>query len=225
MSTDEGSYRERVEQNLAALRVHIAKLGIQFDFSAEIDLPEPDEPLAELFAYLKIIQGNLRELHEAQQQAIAELDQRVMERTKELEAKVATIRAQSQAIVELSTPAMLLWDAVLTLPLIGCIDTQRGKQITENLLAGIVAHQAEVAIIDVTGVPFVDTAVASHLIDAMRAARLLGATVILAGLSPANAQALIRLGVDLDEIETRGTLQKALVRALDLVGRQICVRH
>lgn len=133
-------------------------------------------------------------------------------------AKDKLIAQQSRALQELSTPVIQVWDGVLILPLIGTVDTRRGHQITESLLESIVDTQASVAIIDITGVPVVDTLVAGHFINAVRAARLLGADVILTGVSPYNAQALVKLGVDLSQISTQGSLKSGLRMAIEMAG-------
>lgn len=131
------------------------------------------------------------------------------------QAKDELIEQQSRALQELSTPVIKVWHGVLVLPLIGTVDTARGQQITENLLQSIVTTQASVAIIDITGVPVVDTMVAGHFLKTIQAAKMLGAEVILTGVSPYNAQALVKLGVDLSQVTTKGSLEAGLKLAIE----------
>jgi rsbT co-antagonist protein RsbR len=124
------------------------------------------------------------------------------------------IRQQAKAIAELSTPVIQLWDQILALPLIGTIDSARAKQIMENLLNQIVKTKSSQVVIDITGVPIVDTGVASRLMRTVEAARLLGAECILTGISPVIAQTLVTVGINLGNIQTRATLKNGLESAL-----------
>ena len=130
-----------------------------------------------------------------------------------LDERQRTIAAQHAAIRELSTPVLQLPDDVLLMPLVGAIDSERAAQMTQVLLHGIAEHRARAVVLDVTGVVQVDTAVADHLIRTVRAARLMGCEAYLTGLSVDNAQTLVRLGVDMSEIATLGTLQAGLLAA------------
>jgi rsbT co-antagonist protein RsbR len=130
-----------------------------------------------------------------------------------LEAKERIIRTQEEAIRELSTPVLEPRPGLLLLALVGLIDTERADSLTEQLLAAITARRSTVVIIDVTGVPAIDTAVASHLMHAVEAARLMGATGILAGLSTANARTLVGLGIDFRSLHVVGTLADAMEEA------------
>jgi rsbT co-antagonist protein RsbR len=131
------------------------------------------------------------------------------------------IREQQRTILELSTPVVQVWERILALPIVGTVDTLRTQQIMEDLLQKIVETGAEVVLLDITGVPVVDTSVARHLIQTGTAARLLGAEVILVGISPRIAQTLVHLGVDLGEVTTRASLAKGLEVALSLTHRQV----
>lgn len=134
-----------------------------------------------------------------------------------------TISLQQEAIRELSTPVLQLRDRLLILPIIGLIDTHRAKQLTESLLRAIRDNRAKVAVIDVTGVVTVDTKVANHLIQTVAASRLMGATVIITGLSADVAQTLVTLGVDLSTLNTVGDLQGGLEVAERLLGYQVVI--
>lgn len=120
---------------------------------------------------------------------------------------------QREAILELSTPVISLWEGIIMAPLIGTMDTNRANQVMERLLEGIVESQARVAILDVTGLPIVDTMVAAHLFDMVQAAKMLGSTVVITGISPAIAQTLTKLQIDLSQVITKGTLRAGLEEA------------
>jgi rsbT co-antagonist protein RsbR len=129
-------------------------------------------------------------------------------------AQEETIRAQAAALAELSTPLIPISDSVVVMPLIGAVDSRRAQQVLEALLEGIGATGADVAILDITGVPVVDTMVANGLIQAAMAVRLLGAQVMLTGIRPEVAQTLVGLGVDLRGIVTHSTLQSGIAAVL-----------
>jgi rsbT co-antagonist protein RsbR len=129
-----------------------------------------------------------------------------------------TIREQQEAIRELSTPVLQVRERLLILPIIGLIDPQRARQLTEQLLRGIRNNRARVVVIDITGVPAMDSSVANHLVQTVEASRLLGATVIVTGLSPDIAQTLVNIGVDLAKMNTVGDLQGGIEEASRLLG-------
>jgi len=131
------------------------------------------------------------------------------------------IREQQEAIRELSTPVLQVRERLLILPIIGVIDSQRARQVTEQLLRGIRANRAKVVVIDITGVPSVDATVANHLVQTVDASRLMGATVIVTGLSAEIAQTLVNIGVDLNKMKTVGDLQGGIEEAERLLGYQI----
>jgi rsbT co-antagonist protein RsbR len=131
------------------------------------------------------------------------------------------IRQQQEAIRELSTPVLQVRERLLILPIIGVIDPQRSRQVTEQLLRGIRANRAKVVVIDITGVPSVDSTVANHLVQTVDASRLMGATVIVTGLSSEIAQTLVTIGVDLTKMKTVGDLQGGIEEAERLLGYQI----
>ncbi|MBN1991894.1 MAG: STAS domain-containing protein [Anaerolineae bacterium] len=162
----------------------------------------------------------------------ATLEQRVAERTAELEESMAerellqqqVIEAQKQAIQELSTPVIPLMNApdgrgsIIVMPLIGSIDTMRARDITRALLAGISKHQARVVILDVTGVSIMDTGIVNHLNKTIQAAQLKGARTIVTGISDEVAETIVDLGIDWGKLETLRDLQTGLVTALSSVG-------
>ncbi|MDB5410588.1 MAG: hypothetical protein JWL84_5500 [Rhodospirillales bacterium] len=133
------------------------------------------------------------------------------------------IMRQQQELLELSTPVVELWEGVLALPLIGTLDSARTQVVMENLLEEIVAKGAEIAIIDITGVPTVDTLVAQHLIKTVSAARLMGADCIISGIRPQIAQTIVHLGLELDVI-SKATMADAFALALRRVGKTIVAR-
>ncbi len=138
----------------------------------------------------------------------------------ELEEKVRLLEAQRAAIRELSTPVIQVWEGILVLPIVGTVDSDRARQIMESLLTRIVETQSEIVILDITGVPMVDTAVANHLIMTVQAAKMLGARSIVTGLSPRIAQTIVELGVDLGGIATCANLRAGLEMALGSVKRE-----
>ncbi|MGR3582813.1 STAS domain-containing protein [Pseudooceanicola nanhaiensis] len=128
------------------------------------------------------------------------------------------IERQREEMLELSTPVVELWDRVLTLPLIGTLDSARAQEVMENLLQTILERQAEVVIVDITGVGTVDTQVAQHLLRAAAAVRLMGAECIISGISPMIAQTMVQLGIDVGTVSTRSSIRTALADALKTVG-------
>jgi rsbT co-antagonist protein RsbR len=147
----------------------------------------------------------------------------------ERESQLREINMQQQQLLdmirEISSPVIPVHDEVLVLPLVGTIDTARSSRIMETLLTGVQEHAAEVVIIDITGVPIVDTSVANHLIQTTRAATLLGAHCVLVGVSAEVAQTLVQLGVNLSTLVTRSNLQAGITYALERQGRAITAQE
>jgi rsbT co-antagonist protein RsbR len=137
------------------------------------------------------------------------------------ESREAVIRRQQEELMELSTPVVQLWDEVLALPLIGTLDSSRTQVVMENLLQRVVETGARIAIIDITGVPTVDTLVAQHLMKTVAATRLMGADCIISGIRPQIAQTIVHLGVNLNDIITKATLADAFQVALQRVGATV----
>jgi rsbT co-antagonist protein RsbR len=136
-------------------------------------------------------------------------------------AREQVILRQQQELLELSTPVVQLWQGILALPLIGTLDSARTQVVMENLLQKIVETGASIAIIDITGVPTVDTLVAQHLLKTIAAARLMGADCIISGIRPQIAQTIVHLGVNLEDVLTKATLADAFVVALKRTGSTI----
>lgn len=144
-------------------------------------------------------------------------------RADELEEKFSIIEEQRKAIEELSTPIIKIWDRVLVLPLIGVLDTRRSQKLTESLLTQISATQSKVTILDITGVPTVDSAVANHLMKTVAAVKLLGTECVITGIRPEVAQTIVHLGVDLSGVETLSNLAEGLRWALNRLHLKITV--
>lgn len=142
-----------------------------------------------------------------------------------MEAYMATreelIGRQQQELLELSTPVVKLWDGILALPIIGTLDSSRTQMVMENLLQTVVATNSKYAIIDITGVPTVDTLVAQHLLKTITAARLMGAECIISGVRPQIAQTIVHLGINLEDVITKAKLSDAFALALERSGRMV----
>jgi len=136
-------------------------------------------------------------------------------------SRESVIDRQQRELLELSTPVVELWDDVLALPLVGTLDSNRTQIVMESLLEKIVATGASIAIIDITGVPTVDTLVAQHLLKTVAATRLMGADCIISGIRPQIAQTIVHLGVNLGEVTTKATLADAFLVALKRTGASI----
>lgn len=136
-------------------------------------------------------------------------------------AREELISRQQQEILELSTPVVKLWDGILALPIIGTLDSARTQVVMENLLQTVVATNSKYAIIDITGVPTVDTLVAQHLLKTITAARLMGAECIISGVRPQIAQTIVHLGINLEDVVTKANLADALALALRRSGRTV----
>ena len=177
----------------------------------------------------------LKETEEALRQAQTELEARVLDRTAALEKTNATLQAemaerarmqaltiqQGQEMLELSTPVMQVWQGIVVAPLIGTLDSQRTEQFVERLLDRIVETNSPVALVDIMGVPTIDTQTAQHLIEAITAVRILGASVVLTGVRPAIAQTLVHLGIDLSSVVTRSSLSAGLLVALETLNLHV----
>jgi anti-anti-sigma regulatory factor len=135
----------------------------------------------------------------------------------ERRAQELRLERQRDEILELSTPVIQVWDKVLALPIIGTLDSGRAARLTEGLLEKIAESQAEVIILDISGVPTIDTQVAQHLLKTVQAATLMGAASIMSGVRPETAQAMVHLGIDMGQLRSRSTLRDALQLAMQTV--------
>ncbi|WP_333906986.1 STAS domain-containing protein [Delftia acidovorans] len=137
------------------------------------------------------------------------------------QAREEIITRQQEELLELSTPVVKLWEGVLAIPLIGTLDSNRTQVVMESLLQSLVSTESELAIIDITGVPTVDTLVAQHLLRTVTAIRLMGAECIISGIRPQIAQTIVHLGIDMRDITTKATLAEALKLAMGKTGWRI----
>ena len=136
-------------------------------------------------------------------------------------AREELISRQQQELLELSTPVVKLWDGILALPIIGTLDSARTQVVMESLLQTVVSTNSKFAIIDITGVPTVDTLVAQHLLKTITAARLMGAECIISGVRPQIAQTIVHLGINLEDVVTKAKLSDAFALALQRSGRKV----
>jgi rsbT co-antagonist protein RsbR len=134
------------------------------------------------------------------------------------------IAQQRKTISELETPVIQVWDGILALPIVGSIDTARAQEMNEALLTRIVETGSEIVLLDITAVPVVDTAVARHLLETVTAARLLGADVLIVGLSARTAMTMVQLGLDLSGVTTRVSMAKGLALAFARLGLEVVSR-
>ena len=167
-----------------------------------------DDAFGEIESVLGVLVGDLGEVLSANDSYVKEIERSARETQQRLE----TIERQQDAISELSTPIIEIWDDVLTLPIIGVVDTRRSLDMTERLLFQIAERRAQCVIIDITGVDVVDTMTADHFVKMIRAAGMLGAYCVVSGITPEVAQTLVRIGVELDGVRTVRNLKDALKR-------------
>ncbi|NVB37097.1 GAF domain-containing protein [Pseudenhygromyxa sp. WMMC2535] len=194
---------------ITPIRVGDTIHGVIAAGQAEVDIGEDDVVMMVTFGcQLALALSRLRADRDRQR------------RVEELEAANARQAKLLETVRELSTPVVPVHDGILVLPLVGTIDTDRGEQLMEVLLAAIGQARAEVVICDVTGVPVIDSAAADILLRAMRAGKMLGAKGILVGVSPTVAQTLVGLGVELEGIVTCSNLQAGIARAMTMRGRE-----
>ena len=150
-----------------------------------------------------------------------QLETTMAEQRTRLAEQQATMDEQRRTISELDTPVLQIWDRVLALPIIGSLDTYRTQEMNERLLERIVDTGSEIVILDITGVPLVDTAVAKHLLETVAAARLLGAEVMIVGMTKHIALTLVHLGLDLSGVTTRTSMEKGLQLAFARLGLEV----
>lgn len=190
----------------------------------------PSETASFIFSFKQVLFAQLRQEFAQDSQGLLEsilvattlLDKLGLFTTEAYQkTREEVIRRQQDELMELSTPVVKLWEGVLGLPIIGTLDSARTQVVMESLLQKIVETGSEVAIIDITGVPTVDTLTAQHLLKTITAARLMGADCIISGIRPQIAQTIVYLGVDLSSVVTKSTLADAFALALKQVGLRI----
>jgi rsbT co-antagonist protein RsbR len=195
----DSDHTQAILEHVADMLLALSDVGAgDYTTRLKTDLPE-NHPLATLFMGINEMVASL----EGEQQ-------RANAYRKELEEKLATIEMQRNAIRELSTPIMEVWEGVLCLPVVGVLDSQRSGEMTEELLAAIVSRRAKCAIIDITGIQVMDTGTADHFLRMAKAVRLLGARCMLTGVNPGIANTIVHMGVDLSDIQTHRSLRDAL---------------
>ncbi|MFF7445718.1 MULTISPECIES: RsbRD N-terminal domain-containing protein [unclassified Streptomyces] len=200
--TRAGSSPARIADEVAELRDSVISL-------MRGEFPDPsDARLNECLLALTVLMGTLRLV--------------VMETA--LRTGEELIERQRQQLLEVATPVINLWEGVVAVPLIGTLDSARSQVVMESLLDAIVTERARYAILDITGVPTVDSLVAQHLMKTVAAARLMGAECVVSGIRPAIAQTIVQLGIDLGTVLTRSSLADALAHALSQLGIEVSAR-
>lgn len=194
-NTQIADLEERIERIETILSI---AAGGNFDTNLDIDTKSPDL-LTSVEMGINLLISDLGEEF-----------RKSKTRAEELEEKLDLIEKQRLAIEQLSTPIIKIWDWVLVLPLIGALDTRRSQRLTESLLTEIAFTQTRIAILDITGVPAVDSAVANHLLKTVSAVQLLGAKCVITGIKPEVAQTIVHLGVELKGVETLSNLSEGL---------------
>jgi anti-anti-sigma regulatory factor len=207
--TDRDQYKGFVKERLKSLLSVVQSVSAG-DFSVRVEIPEKEDEFTALSVELEKMTDDLIEANRVSEERMARLQAAVEEKERLL-----------KTVGELSSPVIQVWENVLVMPLVGAIDSARATRITEDLLTGINKYQAEIVIIDITGVPVVDTSVANHLIQTIKAAALLGARCVVVGISSEVAQSLISLGVDLSGMVTRSNLQAGVRYAMEMMGLEV----
>jgi rsbT co-antagonist protein RsbR len=207
--TDLDQYKESVKEHLKSL-LDVVQSVSSGDFSVRVETPEEEDEFTALSIELERMIDHLIEANRVSEERMAKLQAVVEEKERLL-----------KIVRELSSPVIQVWENVLVMPLVGAIDSARATRITEDLLTGITKYQAEIVIIDITGVPVVDTSVANHLVQTIKAAALLGAKCVVVGISSEVSQSLINLGVDLSRVVTRSNLQAGVRYAMEMMESEV----
>jgi anti-anti-sigma regulatory factor len=207
--TNLDQYKKFVKERLKSL-LDVVQSVSAGDFSVKVEIPEGKDEFTSLSIELERMIDDLIEANRLSAERMARLQAAVEEKDR-----------LSKTVGELSSPVIQVWEDVLVMPLVGAIDSTRAARIMEDLLTGITKYQAEIVIIDITGVPVVDTSVANHLVQTIKAASLLGAKCVVVGISSEVAQSLINLGVDLSGVVTRSNLQAGVWYAMEMMGLEV----
>jgi len=214
-------FSRRLVRPLRELRQAATVIGEgQLDYAIEIRTGDEVEDLAEAFTQMT---RQLKESYDEIEGWGRELEVKVAERTQELATAVETQGQLLETIRRMSTPVVPVYEGIIVMPLVGLIDTRRAQTMTRSLLTGIERHRARAALLDVTGVPTLDETAARCFLRMARAGRLLGAEVVLVGITPQVARALEALGIDLTTLTTRTNLQSGIEYALRRMGRRVTV--
>ncbi|WP_338594084.1 RsbT co-antagonist protein RsbRA [Bacillus safensis] len=216
-SLSEG-YNEDFEEKVQTLALNIVQMGISLKLLAN--------GLTEIRTHLYQKMNDDKDTTEESHDLIWQIDHFITPIHNEILNQYSiswekTVNLQKIALQELSAPLIPVFEHITVMPLVGTIDTDRAKKIMENLLNGVVKHRSQVVLIDITGVPVVDTMVAHHIIQASEAVRLVGAKCLLVGIRPEIAQTIVNLGIDLSQVTTKNTLQKGIQTALEMTNRKI----
>ena len=207
--TNLNQYKKFVKERLKSL-LDVVQSVSAGDFSVRVEIPEEEDEFTSLSIELERMIDDLIEANRLSEERMARLQAAVEDKERLL-----------KTVGELSSPVIQVWEDVLVMPLVGAIDSTRAARIMEDLLTGITKYQAEIVIIDITGVPVVDTSVANHLVQTIKAASLLGAKCVVVGISSEVAQSLINLGVDLSGVVTRSNLQEGVWYAMEMMGLEV----
>src|SRR5258708_1014737 len=210
---------KHLRQNRTALREEWARRITEAELLTAMT---PEELFSEATAvydnYVEVLEtGSV----EALQAYARDLSERIIPRGVETDEVLGIVRQQQEAIRELSTPVLQVREQLLILPIIGVLDSQRARQVTEQLLRAIRANRAKVVVIDITGVPTIDSTVANHLVQTVDASGLMGASVIITGLSSEIALTLVTIGLDLSKMNAVGDLQGGIEEAERLLGYEV----
>ena len=207
--TNLNQYKKFVKERLKSL-LDVVQSVSAGDFSVRLEIPEEEDEFTALSIELERMTDDLIKANRLSEERMARLQAAVEDKERLL-----------KTVGELSSPVIQVWEDVLVMPLVGAIDSTRAARIMEDLLTGITKYQAEIVIIDITGVPVVDTSVANHLVQTIKAASLLGAKCVVVGISSEVAQSLINLGVDLSGVVTRSNLQAGVWYAMEMMGLEV----
>lgn len=199
---------EKIAERISRIEDVLASVAAG-DMDARIE-SETEDDLSGIEAAIDLLIDDLTD--ELKQREL--MQKEVEDKLSKIQEQQKTIFQQQADLLELSSPVSKVWDNVLILPVIGTLDSQRTQIMMENLLEKIVETGCTISILDITGVPTVDTQVANHLLKTVTSARLLGAECIISGISPAIAQTIVHLGIDLSSIKTKATLQDAMIFAM-----------